>query len=559
MTLRRLAALPLALAVALTTACAGDNTGEENITPQPVAAVNERPVDQLVDGGELRVPVAELGTSLNPLSANSSPAMDQARRAFLPTLFTVRPTGEVEPDANYLTSAEVTSPAGQPTQVTLKLNPEAVWADGTPITSADLVATWRACNGQVPQNQCRDDLGLDRIRDIVAVSDTEASVSFTEADPEWTEPFVKAGIVRASSVETPETFANGWNGEVPAEWTSGPFTPQTIDAEHGVISLGRNDAWWGTEARLQRLTIVQKDPAEYAQAFRRNDVDVLYAGTSADAFSAGVENPDAILRRGGGTETRTLVFNTESAGPTSDPGVRRAIARALDRSRVGIAALPDMEYAASALDNRIYLYGQTGYVDNAEATGMTRNVRKARGLLDDAGWKAAGDGTRSRDGQPLEIAMVRVMGDPVSEREVAEITTQLSAIGVRVVPEDVDPNAWSDGAALGAGTFQMAVVSQTRTAWPTGGLDARFAQGGDQNWSKLAVPEVETALEELNAEIDPNRRREIANHIDELLWDQVGTLPLYQVPESVFTRPRLANFGAHGVGTIEWNTVGFVA
>lgn len=558
MKLLRLAALPLALSACLT-ACSGGNTGEENITPLPVAVTNDRPVDQLTDSGELRVPVTRMGTSLNPLSADAAPEFDQMRRAFLPTLFSVTPTGEIAPNPDFLAKAEVTSAPGEATVVTLELNPDATWGDGSPVTTDDLTATWRACNGQNAENHCREDLGLDRIRDIVAVSPTEASVSYTEADPDWTEPLTKAGIVRASSVETPETFNNGWTDEVRKEWVSGPYAPKKIDRDKNVISMSRNDDWWGKGPALERLTVVERDDAELTSSFEKNDVDVLDAGMSADAFRAGTDNPDSVLRRGGGSEARTLVFNTQSAGPVSDPGVRRAIALTLDRSQLGTAAMPDMDHAASALDNRVFLYGQDGYTDNAESTGTTRNLRKAKSALNDAGWKTGGDGNRSRDGQPLEIAMVRVTGDAVSEREVAEVTEQLAAVGIRVVPEDVDVNAWADGAALGSGTFQMAIYAEHQSAWPMSDLSERFAQGGSRNWSKVSTPEMETALEELNAETDPVRRREIANHLDELAWDEMGTLPLYQVPESVFTRPRLANFGAHGIGTVDWSTVGFVA
>ena len=104
----------------------------------------------------------------------------------------------------------------------------------------------------------------------------------------------------------------------------------------------------------------------------------------------------------------------------------------------------------------------------------------------------------------------------------------------------------------------MAAVTEEQSVSPTSELPARFAKGGARNWSKLSVPEIETALEELNAETDPARRRGIANRIDELAWTHMGTLPLYQVPETTFTRSRLANYGANGIGTVDWSTVGYV-
>lgn len=558
MNLTRVAALPVAMAVAATmAACSGQNTGEENITPLPVSDLNPRPAEELTTGGELRVPVEGLGRSLNPMSADADPSMDAVRNAFLPTLFQVSPTGEITPNPEFLNDFEVTSDPGAPTNVTLKLNPEATWGDDSPVTADDLRATWRACSGQVPENRCREGLGLDQIRDIVVVSPTEASVSFHEATPDWTEPFTRVGILKASSVGDPQTFNDGW-GEPKSEWLSGPFAIKRTDREHNVLGLEPNDTWWGPEPKLAKLTIVARDRDQQGDGFRRADIDAFDAGSSPQAFTAGQEATNQILRRSGGPEVRTLVFNTQSAGPVSDPLVRKAIALTLDRSRVGTAALAELDHTASAVDNNVYLYGQDGYVDNAESTETERDLRKAKGALDDAGWKAGGDGARTRDGQPLEITVLRVVGDPVSEAETENIAAQLGEVGIQVVTEDVDQNAWADGGALRTGTFQMATMSQDHTAWPLADLSERFGTGGDQNWSKISDPELDTALEQLSAESDPARRQGIANHVDELAWQQLGTLPLYQVPESVFTRPRLANYGAFGVGTVDWAEVGYV-
>jgi len=42
-----------------------------------------------------------------------------------------------------------------------------------------------------------------------------------------------------------------------------------------------------------------------------------------------------------------------------------------------------------------------------------------------------------------------------------------------------------------------------------------------------------------------------------MLWESVHTLPLYQRPELIATRRDLANYGAFGLSSVQWENVGF--
>src|SRR3989442_9826647 len=66
--------------------------------------------------------------------------------ALMPTLFTFDASAQPVIDHDYLDSAAVTTAAPQQV-VTYRINPKAVWGDGTPITEADFEAQWRALNG----------------------------------------------------------------------------------------------------------------------------------------------------------------------------------------------------------------------------------------------------------------------------------------------------------------------------------------------------------------------------------------------------------------------------
>ena len=64
------------------------------------------------------------------------------------------------------------------------------------------------------------------------------------------------------------------------------------------------------------------------------------------------------------------------------------------------------------------------------------------------------------------------------------------------------------------------------------------AQGGvqGQNYTQGGNPEVDALYDELLREPDPAAQVGIANQIDALLWADLYTIPLYQVP-TLFVHP----------------------
>ena len=91
------------------------------------------------------------------------------------------------------TSLELTRPTPDPTTVNFKLNPKAVWGDGSPVDADDWTATWKACNGENNKFQCASTQGFDQIADITTGADKfDVTVTFKGAYPDWTQPWCPA-------------------------------------------------------------------------------------------------------------------------------------------------------------------------------------------------------------------------------------------------------------------------------------------------------------------------------------------------------------------------------
>jgi peptide/nickel transport system substrate-binding protein len=95
-------------------------------------------------------------------------------------------------------------------------------------------------------------------------------------------------------------------------------------------------------------------------------------------------------------------------------------------------------------------------------------------------------------------------------------------------------------------------------AFPLSGLPQIYASDGESNFGKIGSPEIDAEIEQTLAELDPGAARRLANDVDLLLWKEGFSLPLIQSAGNVAVRSNLANFGAAGLGDINYSAVGFI-
>ena len=96
--------------------------------------VNRVPRSTLQDGGTLNWPITALPINYN-FNGEAGASTDELAiiSALMPTPFTFDASAQPVIDHDYLDSAAVTTAAPQQV-VTYRINPKAVWGDGTPIT-----------------------------------------------------------------------------------------------------------------------------------------------------------------------------------------------------------------------------------------------------------------------------------------------------------------------------------------------------------------------------------------------------------------------------------------
>lgn len=532
MTRRRLAAClgtALVLAVGCTTSPAPTPS-----TPQPVAAnaqpdTNPVPREQVRDGGLLRFPIESLPTQWNPRhpAALTDGSARHLFEALAPAHFALDAAGRATANPDFIESAQASH--ANPTVVTLRLNPAAVWGDAEPVTADDWVATWRAATRQVAGVSLASPAGWDRVAEVrTGGSATEVVVTYRGTDPDWAEPLV-AGPVRAESVA--DGAASSWD-EPSAAHQAGPFVVAHVDRRQGLVTLERNPLWWGDPPKLEQLMFRNVQPEALAAAFQHNELDVWETGPSTARLQQIRAAADTALRSAPGTHGRTL--RLADAGVLADPTVRKALLLALDRDAVARADLTDTVRTPLTWSNSLVLPTQPGYVDQARATGLGHDPAQAARLLTEAGWVDE-SGRRSRGGEALALTFQQRPDDPLAPTEVRTLTAQLGEVGIELTPVPGDAD--------------LTPLTVPVSPFPLAHLpDAVLADPG------LADP-----VHRIATEVDPVRRADQASQLARLLWQGITEIPLYQEPQLVAVRTGVANLGAPGFGTTDWEDVGWSA
>ena len=557
---RKILVAPLVAGTLVLSACGGGgDTGggsepTESIAPITSQDINVKDRADLAEGGTMRLSVSDFGDNWNPMNVNGNNAdLTEARNPVLPNLFNYDTKGVPTPNPNFLESAEETN--ANPTTVKLKLNPKAVWGDGSPVDVDDLTATWKACNGENKKFQCASTQGYDQIASIEAGADKfDVTVTFKAAYPDWSQPLVNP--VKAESVKDAETFNNGWKS-LNNDWLSGPFKVESFDSSQKVLTEVPNDKWWGEKPLLEKITFRAISPDATAAAFANNELDTFDIGPDPDAYQRTKGVSDASIRAAAGPNFRHFTFNTK-AGVLTDQKVRQVIVKGLDREAIGASDLAGIDWPVQALNNNILLQNQEGYKDVAAETGINYDPDGAKADLDALGWTAGPDGIRVKDGKKLEVKFAQLSGVPVSQNEALQTQNMLKEIGVKVDIVNVPVSKFQDGSVLSNHEFEIIAFSWIGTQYPFQGISQIYGTGSDSNYSQLSDPRIDANAKKLDSETDHAKRIELANETAKIIWENVMTLPLYQRPELIAVKTKLANYGAFGLTiTPRWQDVGY--
>jgi peptide/nickel transport system substrate-binding protein len=481
----------------------------------------------------------------------------------LPSTYIIQPDFTVKYDDELLSEEPTNAVENGVQTTTYKLNPEAAWSDGTPITADDFIYTWHVST-TTDKGGCPDNLstaGLANIGDITG-SDNGKTVTVTYATPyaDWqglfsgSQPVLPAHLMAdADPAAQCAKFAAGWATAdgLPSDISGGPWqlTKANIDNGDQIAVLTPNPQYWGEKPALDRLIIqsVGSDASVQVQGLQNQELDVVYPQPQLDLVNQIKDlAPDVTSEINFGLSFEHLDFNTTDP-QLADPNVRRAFAMALDRQEIVDQTVGQFSSDAQVLNNRMYVNNQPQYQDNAPEQYKAQDVAGAKALLEQSGYALGADGVYAKGGQRLSFRIDTTQNNQLRQTTIDVMAQQLKEAGIEVTANpNADIFAGKDKpTSLVAGGFQIALFAWVSTPFVSANQGIYqtpiAADNVQQNYSRAGDPQIDALLGRLSTDLDPAQQTQAANEADKLLWDQMATLPLYQKPTFLGYRSTIQN------------------
>jgi peptide/nickel transport system substrate-binding protein len=239
------------------------------------------------------------------------------------------------------------------TQWSFKLDPNARFADGSPVTAADVKGSWELSAMPATKNQRVDQVlanvaGYGAVKDgsatdvsgLVANADGTLTVSLSGPDPIFFQrlanhiaPIVKVSVARGADGNEVADWFLGTNGA-----TSGPFMMESLDLDAGTVVWVPNPNFFGPKPALARIELTAvEDNVTATQMLKSGE----YQAHTELVTSTIVQDLGADFAAGATIPTSQHFWFNAARAPMDDPKVREALILAVDRDGLIKASFPD--------------------------------------------------------------------------------------------------------------------------------------------------------------------------------------------------------------------------
>lgn len=534
--------------------CAAGNTAPSS-TDSPAAALptvdwDAADAGDVQDGGTLNLAVGALPVNYNNSQIDGNEV--DTNTLLSPTQggpLRITTDGGTEVNPDYASSVELTSE--DPQVVEIKLNPKAVWEDGTPITVADYEATWKALNGTNEAYQVVSTTGWDQIGSVEQGSDEfDVKVTFSSVFADWQSLF-GGTVLPAAIANDPTAFNTGYTAKAMPSY--GPYVISNIDQTGQVVTLTPNPVWWGEKPKLDTILFKVVSQAQQGSSFANKEIDALYISANADLYATAKSRDDAEIQATNGLTWTHVTMNAKS-GPLSDVNVRKAVASVVNREQIAAAANTPVGVPAVTQGDYIFMNGQKGYQDKA----LPRDTAAAEGFLKDAGYTKEGD-SWTKDGEALKLTITVPADTTTNIQRSEQVQADLGEFGIPVELTTVPAAQYFSDYVI-PGNFEMVSFSWQGTPFPISSTEALFYPlDSGQNFTGTTDEKLGDLWTKANAELDPDKRIEIAHEINDTIWSYVPMFPIAPLPNVWAVKQGLVNYGAamFGYSPVDWTIVGW--
>jgi peptide/nickel transport system substrate-binding protein len=436
--------------------------------------------------------------------------------------------------------------------ITMHLRDGLQWSDKVALTAEDFIFTWEMAVS--PKNAVSSSYPYENIESVTAPDAKTVVVTFAEPFAPWLatlwhgilpahilQPvFDSEGTIdNADWVKRPTV---GFGPYVLAEWESGNFA-----------RFVKNDNYWGKAPKIPEVFIrFVEDDASQIAALKAGDSDLGTFIAYSDVPSLQDAGLTMMVEPSGYSEWMFFLINEEVGHPALlDVNVRKAIALAIDPSGIN----RDLHFGLTKTPASFW--DALPFYNNPALTPYPYDPEEAKRLLDQAGWvDSNGDGTRDNNGVELELDHATTIRKDRQDVQ-AVMQQQLAQVGIKLNIASVDDTLffgtyaeggtaargeydimeWSDGPLFPDPDLYYWLCSEIPSDdYPTG-----------ENWFYLCDEELDSLISLQSTQVNVTERQQTISKINQLFYNKVYMIGLWQDPDVYAVGPRLQNVKFSGV------------
>ncbi|MBS6433104.1 MAG: ABC transporter family substrate-binding protein [Rothia mucilaginosa] len=543
-------------AVGLLSACGNGSASAEKTKAAGAGAnikdlynINAQDVNSLKKGGTLRLPSGSIGPNFNVYtqSGNTGDNTNVMSTIGQAGLWLMDFDGTYTLNKDFAVSF-TPGKSGDKIQVAIKLNPKAVFNDGTPINYKALQSTWNIFKS-LDNGYNIVSSGIYEFVESVEKTEDDYSVMVTFSKPYYPLQSLFAEILHPA-MEDVELFNNGFVDNPHPEYWAGPFTlaDKGWDSTAKTFSVVPSDKWWGTKPLLEKIVFTQMESSAARAAFKNDEIDAIGANTSA-SYTEVKSVAGAELRKGTRLYAGGLDINPRRV---KDAALRKAIFAGVNREALAKIQFQGLPYEESIPGSMLHMPFSPYYQDNYPTPN--NSVSEAQKILEAAGYAKKGD-YYEKDGQKASCAVVVFGDDPTTKGKAQTFTQQMKDVGIEI---RIDQRADSEFASvLGNWDYDISFsgygVSTPDATEAT--KQFYYSENNDGNGSK----EIDALIDAMTVMEDDKARNLACNEIEKKHMAEFAFLgTITNGPDFMMAKKTLANYGPSLYKSTDWTAVGWM-
>ncbi|HVY20613.1 MAG TPA: ABC transporter substrate-binding protein [Bauldia sp.] len=411
------------------------------------------------------------------------------------------------------------TPAGSAKEWDVNLREDVLFNDGSPLTSADVVATFDRIFD--PQSNAS---ALNSLKGLMSAGAVEAtgthSVRFHLDRPVVDFAYFISNVTYGSMI-LPKGYKMHTFAQSPVG--TGPYLLKEYRPTQGA-TLVRNPKYWGQgEPKFDQIEFIYyKDVAPQSLALQSGEIDMMMETPFLDS-QALLSDPSIKFVYNKSASYRAVHMRTDQA-PFNDKRVRQAIASCLDRTAI----------VGLLFGGRADIGNDTGfapiYPSSPALAPRKQDYELAKKLLADAG---------HGDGLTVELTAVTFQEVP----QYATILREMAApAGITINIREMAFDAY-----YGTGdpwlNLPFAITDWGPRATPSQLLSAAYTCNAQWTSSHWCNNDFDQLLASFDAEVDPLKRKDIAAKMAALQMDEVPSIIAYFLNQSRAMKASLMDVG----------------